>query len=82
LIVLKQNAANCRRPVKPKPDRRPEITQVTRVKVVDFSSFSANQQTVGTDPGEILIRRKIKDRQLIAKLQVSEDLAGLGLLLL
>ena len=40
---------------KSNPDRRAVVLQITTIKVVDFSAFSANEQTLRTDPGKILV---------------------------
>ena len=37
---------------KSNPDRRAKVVQITTIKVVDFSAFSANERTLRTDPRE------------------------------
>ena len=66
--------------LEPDIHRRPEVGKITGIQIVNFSSLPAHQQTLGTDPGTILVRGEIKDSKLTVKLKVGDDLNGFDLL--
>src|SRR5260370_3937379 len=53
-----------------------EVGKIAGIQIVNFSSLTAYQQTLGTYPGKILVRGEIEYSKLMVKLKVGDHLNG------